>query len=280
MLTFTRIMLVILGFLLVAAALLHLFPKLGARGRAFSEWLCRAPGLDIVITYFTTLPLLAGPIAGAAYLGDGFWAGFAGLIAAVIAQVLAVLIWTAVHEIFHPKAMRGPRIVKVINSKVGPLRNHAAVWTTALCVPVFWIVRLAEYVVYPPLVVLVKLPPYDAGDWVNVSRQKFQGLVGHDLIWCLYCDWMTGVWSLGTEMLRNVESFWCPIRFDSTKKCENCRIDFPDVATTWIPADATMEQVTDLLERELKEGNHAWHAHPTRLTVHGKPPENPPQDPT
>ena len=37
-------------------------------------------------------------------------------------------------------------------------------------------------------------------------------VIGHALIWCLYCDWMTGVWSLGTEMLRNVESFWYPIR--------------------------------------------------------------------
>ena len=47
---------------------------------------------------------------------------------------------------------------------------------------------------------------------------KVEGLVGHDRIWCLYCDWMTGVWSLGTEMLRNVESFWCPLRFSSDAK--------------------------------------------------------------
>jgi len=34
--------------------------------------------------------------------------------------------------------------------------------------------------IYPPLVWLVNLPPYDAVDWVSVSRQKFSGLVGHD----------------------------------------------------------------------------------------------------
>lgn len=272
MLIFIRIVLVILGALLVGAALLHLIPRLGARGRALSDWLCRAPGLDVVITYFTALPLFAGPIAGAVWLGDGFWAAFAGFLAAVVAQVLSVLVWTEVHELLHLRAIKGPRIVKVLNSKVGPLRNHGAVWTTALCVPVFWIVRVAEYVVYPPLVMLVKLPPYDAGDWVNVSRHKFRGLVGHDLIWCLYCDWMTGVWSLGTEMLRNVESFWCPIRFDSAKKCENCRIDFPDVATSWVPADGTMDQVATLLDEKLTGGNHAWHGHPTRLTVKGRPP--------
>ena len=50
-----------------------------------------------------------------------------------------------------------------------------------------------------------------------------------DLIWCLYCDWMTGVYAFGGEMLRNVESFWCPIRFYDGKKCENCKIDFPDI---------------------------------------------------
>ena len=106
---------------------------------------------------------------------------------------------------------------------------------------------------------------------MNVSRQKFSGLVGHDLIWCLYCDWMTGVWSLGSEMLRNVESFWCPIRFHSEKKCENCKIDFPDVDTTWIPASGTMQEVTELLDEKLTGGEHSWHGHPARLTIEGRP---------
>ena len=266
-LLFIRIVLAILAFLLVAAATCHILPRLGARGRRLADQLTRAPGLDLLVTYFTALPLIAGPIAGTLYLGDGIFAALAGLIAAILAQILAVLVWARIHEMLHPSETRGPRIVNTLNAKVGPLRNHAAVWITALCVPIFWVIRLAQYVVYPPLTRLVRFPRYNDPDWINVSRHKFQGLVGHDLIWCLYCDWMTGVWSLGSEMLRNVESFWCPIRFRSDRKCENCRIDFPDVATTWVAADATMSDVTALLDDKLAHGNHAWHAHPTRLTV-------------
>jgi hypothetical protein len=105
-------------------------------------------------------------------------------------------------------------------------------------VPIFAAARIGQYLVYPPLTWLVRLPKYNTAEWISVSRHKFEGLVGHDLIWCLYCDWMTGVWSLGTEMLRNVESFWCPIRFRSDKKCENCTLDFPDVDNGWAPKTA------------------------------------------
>lgn len=268
--TFLRIALLIMLALLALAAVLHVIPKLGRRGRDASAWLCRAPGLDLVIAYFTALPLVVGPVAGLDYLGDGFFAALGGLMAAVLGQVLAVLAWTELHELTHPSAVRGPRIVHTLNRHVGRWRNHSAVWITAMAVPVFFVIRVAEYVVYPPLTALIRLPKYRDADWVNVSRQKFSGLVGHDLIWCLYCDWMTGVWSLGSEMLRNVESFWCPIRFHSEKKCENCRVDFPDVADSWVPASGTMQEVTDLLDAKLTGGNHAWHGHPTRLTVEGR----------
>src|SRR5262249_57508799 len=107
----------------------------------------------------------------------------------------------------------------------------------------FWVTRMAELFLYPPIASLTGLPKYNGAEWVNVSRQKFSGLVGHDLIWCLYCDWMTGIWSLGSEMLRNVESFWCPIRFYEGKKCENCKIDFPDIAVGWVPADGSMADI-------------------------------------
>jgi hypothetical protein len=107
-------------------------------------------------------------------------------------------------------------------------------------------------------------------DWVNVSRQKFEGLVGHDLIWCLYCDWMTGVWSLGTEMLRNVESFWCPIRFYNGKKCENCAIDFPDVNAGWVPADGTMSEVANTIERMYGDGDRRWFEKRVQISVRGR----------
>jgi hypothetical protein len=144
-------------------------------------------------------------------------------------------------------------------------------WATAIVTPMFWIVRLAELFVYPVLTNLIDLPKYRHGDWVNCSRQKFNGLVGQDLIWCLYCDWMTGVWSLGTEMLRNVESFWCPIRFASDKKCVNCATDFPDVENGWVPAHGTMADVTATIERMYEHQRpRAWFGHPVRITVKGR----------
>ena len=258
---FLNVALPMLTALLAGAASLHLIPKLGRPGRALSEWLCVAPGLDLLVTYFTAAPLIVGPIV----------AGWTGLAAAVIAQVLTVMIWTTLHGLAHPAARRGPRIVTLLNRLVGTWRNFAAVWVTALVVPVFWIVRVAELVVYPLLTWLIRFPRYRQRDWVRVSRHKFKNLVGHDLIWCLYCDWMTGVWSLGSEMLRNVESFWCPIRFDSENKCDNCHHDFPDVFKGWVPADASMEDVTDVLQEKYGDAKvNSWFGHPARLTVKGE----------
>ena len=137
--------------------------------------------------------------------------------------------------------------------------------------------RLAEIFVYAPLPWLVGLPKYKHSEWVNVSRQKFQGLVGHDLIWCLYCDWMTGVWSLGSEMLRNVESLWCPIRFRSDRKCVNCATDFPDIENGWVHADGTMAEVAETIERMYPNDlPRAWFGHPVRITVKGQPIEQEP----
>jgi len=260
---FITVGLIMLGSLLAGAACLHLIPRLGCPGRALAAWLSRAPGLDILITYFTAAPLIVGPIV----------AGWTGLAAAVVSQVLTVMLWTLAHGLAHPAARKGPRIVTVLNGLVGTWRNFIAVWVTAIVVPMFWIIRMAEIFVYPFLVWLIRFPRYDHGEWVRVSRHKFKNLVGHDLIWCLYCDWMTGVWSLGSEMLRNVESFWCPIRFHREKKCDNCHHDFPDVFNGWVPADATMEDVTNILREKYGDAKvNSWYGHPTRLTIKGNPP--------
>jgi hypothetical protein len=40
--------------------------------------------------------------------------------------------WEAIQEMIHRDATRGPRIVKVINRKVGRLRNFTAEATSAL----------------------------------------------------------------------------------------------------------------------------------------------------
>lgn len=245
---------------LLGALVMHAVPRLS---RSLADALCRAPLLDLPITYFTVAPLIAGPIWGG-------WPGFAG---AVAGQVSGVLVWGWLHELAHLRDARGPRIVTTMNSIVGRARNHAAIWLTALVTPLFWLVRVAQVFVYPPITWLVRLPKYRQGEWVSVSRHKFRGLVGHDRIWCLYCDWMTGVWSLGSEMLRNVESFWCPIRFGSAIKCDHCRIDFPDVSGGWVPADATMREVTAVLEEKYRgRGDMPWFGHPVRLTVRGDEP--------
>jgi len=249
-----------LAALLVVAGLLHLLPRLGPQARRLSAWLCRAPGLDGLIGYFTVLPLVAGAAA----------AGWIGLAGGVTGQVLSILIWTQLHELAHRQAVRGPRIVKSLNRIVGRWRNHAALWVMAVAAPGFALVRLVEIVIYPPVRMLVGLPSFNQGEWVNVSRQKFGGLVGHDLIWCLYCDWMTGLWSLGSEMLRNIESFWCPIRFYSGKKCANCAIDFPDVIDGWVPADADMSQVARTIDQMHGNGDHSWFGKRVQVSVNGR----------
>src|SRR3954454_813385 len=204
--------------------------RLGSLARSVANAFTRAPFLDLLVSLFTWIPWLAFGIA----------LGWRGVLGSIVGEMLTLFAWVLVHELTHREAARGPRIVKFLNREVGRWRNHAALWVTSVALPGFLFIRVLELACYPMLVLLLDFPRYKQSQWVNVSRQKFDGLVGHDLIWCLYCDWMTGVYSLGAEMLRNVESFWCPIRFYNGKKCENCRIDFPDIDGGWVPADGTM----------------------------------------
>lgn len=260
-----------LASLLALAGLLHLIPKLGPPGKRLASACIQAPGLDLIVAAFTMAPMIAGLAVGQATLGG--WYGWAvGLAVGVAAQALTVLVWSRLHELAHREAMRGPRIARTLNKKFGSAQNAAAVWSTTVAVPVFSAIRLAEIVAYPALTRLVGFPRYNSGEWVCVSRQKFEGLVGRDLIWCLYCDWMTGVWSLGSEMLRNVESFWCPIKFYSGKKCDNCSVDFPDIAGGWVSPDADMTAVVAVLDDKYPGpgGVNAWFGHPVRLTREGE----------
>lgn len=241
--------------LLSGAGLLHLTAKSGDTGQKINNFFCQAPGIDLALAYFMLLPLGIGVIF------QGWW----GIAIALLAELSVLWVWIILHELTHQVETK-QKIHPTLSRAVGAWRNHLAVWITALAIPIFWLIRFGEWIVYPPLTWLIKLPKYDAKDWVNVSRQKFVGLVGYDLIWCLYCDWMTGVWSLGSEMLRNVESFWCPIRFYSEKKCANCQIDFPDVDNGWINADGTMEDVATLLEEKYtsNQDQRTWFGHPER----------------
>jgi hypothetical protein len=250
------------GGIYVMAMVLTLLPRLGGAGRAISGAFARAPLLDLIVAMLTWMPWIAG----------GVIAGWLGLPAVIIGQYVGMQAWVFTHEAMNRQASRGPRIVKFLNMRFGRVRNHLALWVTLIALPAFWSVRLAEIFCYPLFVWLLRFPRYKQGEWVNVSRHKFEGLVGHDLIWCLYCDWMTGLYSLGAEMLRNVESFWCPIRFYDGKKCENCKLDFPDVVNAWVPADGNMADVETLMQEKYAPGQESsWFGHPARLTVKGEP---------
>jgi len=258
------------GGLLLVAALLHALSRMGSLGKRWANRACEAPLLDLIVFVFTGLPPILGLVLGMAL---GYSALHAALlfVLGIASQLAALLTWIACHEFAHRGAAKGSRIVTTLNRLVGPVRNALAVWWTSLAVPLFLLVRLAEIVLYPPLIWLVRFPRYRQREWVNVSRHKFDGLVGYDRIWCLYCDWMTGVWSLGGEMLRNVESFWCPIRFNSPEKCANCKVDFPDVEGGWVPAEGSMKDVTDVLEQKYPGPQaNSWYGHPARLTVEGE----------
>ena len=253
------------GFMLLGSAgFLHLLPRLGGIGRRGSQALCRAPGLDAVVTYFTVAPLLIGPL----------FCGFPGLLGGIAGQVIGVLIWTWLHELSHLDAVVGPRIVKVVNN-LNSQRTTSPLGSPPSSPPCSGSSAWSRFSSIPPISKL-PIPAYKA-EWINVSRHKFSGLVGHDLIWCLYCDWMTGVYSLGAEMLRNVESFWCPIRFADGKKCANCTTDFPDVDHGWVDAAGTMAQVVEVMDKMHRHGVHAWFGHPVRLTINGKTPDSPAQ---
>jgi hypothetical protein len=251
-------------WILAGAGVLHAVPRLGALGKWMEERLRRAPMLDLLILYFLVAPGVIGAILG----------GWVWCIAAILGQIGGGLSWMWIHEQWHRPHGREAKLVRSLNKILGPVRNHAALWVTTAALPAFLLVRLAEVLAYPLLVWLVRLPWYRQGEWVSVSRHKFEGLVGFDRVWCLYCDWMTGVWSLGSEMLRNVESLWCPIRFSDASKCANCRIDFPDVDGGWVAHDGTMDDVVKVVEEKYagrgRGQPNAWFGHPTRVTVEGQ----------
>jgi len=219
---------------------------------AVSEKIARAPLVDVFVSIFTWVPWVAGWWLG----------GWTGLGAALLAHLLFLHTFCAVD-----RALRGKpgRTLQQAQARVlGGWRNQLCLLVQTPAIPVFWFIRVAEIVLYPPIAWLGKLPTYRSSEWVNLSRHKFDGLVGHDLLWCWYCDWMTGLWSLGSDMLRNIESFWCPIRFcDACKNCNACT-DFPDVEK-WAPADGTVEDAVKLFDQHYDgRRKNSWWGHPDR----------------
>ncbi|MEZ6162888.1 MAG: hypothetical protein R3B67_00430 [Phycisphaerales bacterium] len=121
-----------LAAVLGGALFLHLVAALGRPGRRVMGWFTRAPGLDLLVTWFTVAPWLVGAIVF----------GWAGLLGGIAGRVVGLVAWCWGHELAHRDAVKGPRIVTVLNRLVGRPRNHVALWVTSLAVPVFWVVRI------------------------------------------------------------------------------------------------------------------------------------------
>ncbi len=222
-----------------------------------SDLLLRAPLLDLMVGLFTWIP----------WIVTFYLYRLHGLFGCFIGQITMLSSFCNIHTMMHNH--KGPTLKQTLNQIVGPARNHLGLLFSLLALPVLLSVRLGQIIIYPLLVWTLNFPKYKDGDWINISRHKFSGLVGHDLVWCLYCDWMTGVYSFGNEMLRNVESFWCPIRFYDGKKCENCKIDFPDIKD-WVAADGSISDVTALLKEKYpvkSKQPRSWFGHPDREKI-------------
>ena len=196
------------------------------------HWIARPPAIDLVVALLTLIPWIIGWVAAARIAGHWF-GGFAGLALTVAAQLATLELFDLVHRRLGPKASL--RINATVNKLYGGWRSRLGLWVTVPSIPGFMIVRFWEYAGYYPLVVLLHFKRFRHGDYIAVSRHKIENLVGADLIWCLYCDWMTGQWSLGTEMLNQVETFWCPLAFVDKEKCGKCA-QFFDM-TQWAPSE-------------------------------------------
>lgn len=219
---------------------------------AITESVARAPWLDVFLSLFLWVPWAIG----------GVWMGLWGLGAALVAQFLFLHAFCLTHRLLRGK--KGRTLTDAQAKVLGPIRNQLCLLVQTPAVPAFLLVRAAEIFLYPPVAALGRLPRYRQGDWVNLSRHKYDGLVGYDLLWCWYCDWMTGLWCLGSEMLRNIESFWCPIQFQHETKNRVAAIDFPDVKQ-WAPPDGTMEDAVRLIEKHYDgKRENSWWGHPDR----------------
>ncbi len=219
---------------------------------AISDRIAKAPMLDGFISLFTWIPWVVGY-----QLSSGF-----GILAAVVAQVLALHFFCLIHR--KRRGKKGRTLTDAQGKILGPIRNQLCLLVQTPAVFAFVGIRFTQIFLYPLIAWLGKLPTYRHGEWVNLSRHKYDGLIGYDLLWCWYCDWMTGLWALGSEMLRNIESFWCPIQFLDEAKNRNASIDFPDIAD-WAPPDGTMEDAVQAFEKHYDgKRKNSWWGHPDR----------------
>lgn len=193
-------------------------------------------GVDLVIALFTIGPFVIAWSTPSVRAGG--W--LAWLIAPITADIVYTFFWCILDE-----AIRGEKNgfhIRTYWIRRDGWIKYLVGWFCFVAAPMFWIVRLSEIVYYPPLRWAWGFPHLRARDYIAFSRHKTKGLVGADYLYCLYCEWMTGVWSLGTEMLRHLESMWCPLRFGRQDQCERCAATFPDL-DQWSGAEEGMAGV-------------------------------------
>ncbi len=244
--------LIFFSYIVLMFCLLVVFGLLTWQAWRMSEKVSSAPWLDIFVSLFTWIPWVVG----------GGLFGWRGILAAVIAQWIFLHAFCLVHRAVRGRT--GRTLTDAQGRVLGPFRNQLCLMVQTPAIIIFVQVRMAEIFLYPVIAWLGRLPTYDSSEWVNLSRHKFSGLIGYDLLWCWYCDWMTGLWALGSEMLRNIESFWCPIQFRDPRKNRNTSTDFPDVER-WTPADGTMEDVVKAFEAHYDgKRRNSWWGHPDR----------------
>src|SRR3989454_3140959 len=96
--------------------------------------LCRAPGLDLVVSLFTWVPpTVLGILYG--------WRGVAG---AIIGAGLGVLGWVFAPELAHRQYVHGPRIVTLLNRTLRRVHNHLPLLGTAPALPLFLLLPLSQ----------------------------------------------------------------------------------------------------------------------------------------
>lgn len=212
-------------------------------------------GVDATLAVFTIGPFIPGfAVAAVRHAG---WAVL--LFGPLSAMVLYTFFWCVLDEMIRGEP-GGFHIRKYWIRRDGWVR-YLAGWLCFAAAPMFWQIRVSEIVLYPPLRWAWGFPHLRARDYIAFSRHKTRGLVGADYLYCLYCEWMTGVWSLGTEMLRHLESMWCPLRFNGREdQCERCSWTFPDIRQ-WASPEGGMPAVEQFLKlhyegRPLGERSH------------------------
>src|SRR5579872_809370 len=202
------------------------------------------PAIDAVVVGFTMLPWVGGWVAGAR-IHSSWVGGLLGMLASCAAQFVAVELFDFAHRAVAKRKKIGIlEINRTIDRRVGWWRNRMGLWATVPSVPFFLLNRVGHVASYYPLIPFLDFPPLKQSEYIKVSRHKIKNLVGADLVWCLYCDWMTGGWSLTSEMLNEVESYWCPLLFDDKDKCEKCSQFFR--METWATPGASAEELARL----------------------------------